>query len=404
MEFLELFKLFQVEAQRIENELIAMRRHFHRHPEPRWMEWKTSALVAEKLRTLGLEVKTGVPDTAVIANLYGTRKNRCVALRADLDALQIADGKKVEYASTVPGVSHTCGHDVHVTVVTGVAMVLAKFRDMLPGIVKFIFQPSEEIPVEDRDGAREVIQAGGLENPHVDAIFGLHCWPELRAGQVGINAGPAMACATGFNITMRGTKAHAGTPQFGRDAITAMCQTIVSIHHLISRRVAAADAVAINIGTIAGGESRSIIADSVTVMGTMRTLDVGLRERLKQEMREMVEGISRAYGTRGEIEFAPDMPPVINDENLTRMVDKVARALLGDQAVVHLKIGAMTAENFALYIQDRPGFYLKLGVANTETGHAYPLHHQLFDVDERCIVTGVSVLCAALYQYLRESV
>ena len=403
METKEIFKKFQAEAKQIEGELISLRRYIHRHPEPRWEEWNTSKLVAERMKALGLEVKTGVPDTAVIANLRGKSAGRCVALRTDLDALTIADGKKVDYASSVPNVSHACGHDVHITVVTGVAMVLSKFRDRLPGTVKFIFQPSEEIPVEDRDGAREVILAGGLENPHVDAIFGLHTWPELRAGQVGVNAGPAMACATGFNITMRGEKAHAGTPQFGRDALLAMCQAIIAVHHLISRRVAAADSAAINIGTISGGQSRSIVADEVTVAGTMRTIDVPLRERLKDEMRQMVAGISQAYGARGEVSFAPDMPPVINDERLTQIVNSAARAILGDANVIPLKIGAMTAENFALYIQDRPGFYLKLGVANAETGKAYPLHHELFDVDERAIVTGVSVMCAALYQYLCEA-
>jgi amidohydrolase len=397
----DLFKEFRNEAKRIEKDLISLRRHIHRHPEPRWEEWKTSALVAERMKALGLETKTHVPDTAVIALLRGAPSiPRCVALRADLDALAIADGKKVDYASCVPNVAHACGHDVHVTVVVGVATVLAKFRDQLPGAVKFIFQPSEEIPVEDRDGAREVIQAGGLENPHVDAIFGLHCWPELRAGQVGINVGPTMACATGFTITVRGEKAHAGTPHFGRDALLAMSQTIVSIHHLISRRVLAADTVAINIGTISGGKSRSIVADCVAVEGTMRTFDVELRERLKQEMRQMVVGISQAYGTRGEIQFSPDMPPVINDERLAAITENAARAILGQAGVVTLRGGAMTSENFALYIQDRPGFYLKLGVANPETGRACSLHHELFDVDERAIEVGVSVLSAALYEYL----
>jgi amidohydrolase len=357
------------------------------------------------MKRLGLEVKTGVPDTAVIALLRGGgpragAATRCVALRTDLDALAIADGKKVEYASRVPNTAHACGHDAHIAVVTGVATVLSRFRDQLPGTVKFIFQPSEEIPLAGRDGAREVIRAGGLKNPEVDAIFGLHCWPELRAGQVGVNAGPSMACATGFTITMKGQKAHAGAPQFGRDALLAVCQAIVSVHHLISRRVAAADHVAINIGTLHGGASRSIVADSLTAEGTLRTIDVPLRERLKKEIRQMVAGVSRAYGTVGEVSFDTDMPPVINDEGLTRIVERTACAVLGRSSVIPLRIGAMTAENFALYIQDRPGFYLKLGIANAETGKAYPLHHELFDVDERAIEVGVSVLSAALYEYL----
>ncbi len=406
MQSKDIFDAFRDEARRIEKDLIALRRTIHRHPEPRWTEWKTSALVAQRMKDLGLEVKTGVPDTAVIALIPGAKPGRCAALRADLDALAIADGKadpgrsKVEYASCISGAAHACGHDVHVTVVCGVAAVLSRFKDRLPGTVKLIFQPSEEIPIEDRDGAREVIEHGGLENPRVDAIFGLHCWPELRAGQVGVNAGPAMACATGFDITMRGEKAHAGTPEFGRDALLAMCQTITSIHHLISRRVAAADTVAINIGTIAGGQSRSIVADSVTASGTMRTMHPPLRERMKAEMRRIVEGVSLACGTKGEVRFSPDMPPVINDERLTAIVEQTARAVLGAANVVPMRIGAMTAENFALYIQDRPGFYLKLGVANAETGQSYPLHHELFDVDERAIQTGVVVLCSSLYQYL----
>jgi len=387
-------------TEEIEGYLIGLRRNFHRYPELGFEEKRTGAIIAEKLCAIGAEVKSGLAETGLIALIRGRGKGRCVALRADMDGIAIQDMKKVEYASCVKNVMHACGHDAHMAIAVGVGIVLNDLRDEFDGVVKLIFQPSEEIGLHGVSGAAEMIKDGALKKPDVDAIFGMHCWPELRAGTVGINYGAAMAAADSLTLEVYGETAHAGAHHLGRDGILAVSEMIVALHHVVSRNTDPAEPVVIHIGQIEGGRSRAILADHVHAYGTLRTVNEATRRRIRKRINEVVSGIARAYGVKAEAVWTGSCPPVINDERLTKLAEEVARKVIGARRVVRLDSCPMTSEDFALFAQEVPGCYLKIGIADSRTGKSLPLHHNRFDIDEKAISTGVRVLSAALYEYL----
>lgn len=378
-------------------DLIALRRDLHAHPELRFAERRTAALVAERLRRVGWQVTEGVARTGVLALLSGSDPGPCIAVRADLDALPIGDEKSVPYASTVPGVCHACGHDVHTTVVVGLGERLARRSDW-PGTVRLIFQPAEEIPFGERSGGAAMLEAGALADPAVDVVLGLHCWPDLPAGMVGVDDVIAMAAKDAFGIRVLGTSAHAATPSRGVDAILVAAQLVTSLHHLVSRRTDAHERAALNVGTIAGGRSQSVLADRVELTGTLRTVDEEVRQRLKAALGQVTTGIAAAAGALVEIELANEMPAVRNDGRLVARAHRVLAAHLGKEAVRRLAEPPMTTDDFALYAERVPGLYLKLGVRGPD--RVRPLHHPLFDVDERAIGVGVDAMEALVRNLL----
>jgi len=400
----ETLRKIREKTDEIEEELIRIRRDIHAHPEVRFEERRTGAIVTERLYSAGVHPKTGLAETGLTALIEGKApaKGKCVGLRADMDAINIQDKKRVEYVSRVEHVAHACGHDVHTVVALGVGIVLASMREHLNGSAKLIFQPSEEIGLHGKSGAREMINDGALENPPLDGIFALHCWPELRAGTVGIGAGPAMAAADSMTLKVQGEGAHAGTPHRGRDAILAACETIAAVHHVIPRNVSPQETAAINFGTIQGGESRAILADQVEALGTLRTTNEETRTFLKKRIEDVAAGMARAYDVKITLDWTLGMPPVINDAGLAELTADVARQVLGPDSVVPMTSCPMTAEDFALFAERVPALYLKLGVADRETGKCFPLHHHEFDVDESAIAVGVKLLSAAMCEFLRR--
>lgn len=372
-------------------DLIAFRRDLHAHPEVRFTERRTAARVSQRLRASGWQVTEGVAQTGLVATLQGTSSGAVIAVRADLDALPVQDLKHVDYASTAPGVCHACGHDVHTTVVVGLAERLSRVRDWC-GTVKLIFQPAEEIPFGEASGGAAMIDAGVLGRPDVQAVLGLHCWPQLDAGTVGIDQSVAMGAKDAFRLRVLGTGAHAATPSRGDDAILAACQLVSALHHLVSRRIDAHERAALNIGTIAGGRSQSVLADNVELTGTIRTVDEDVRQRLKAGLERVSSGIGAAAGCRVEVEWANAMPAVRNAAELVNRAEMVLAERLGPGKVRTLVDPPMTSDDFALYAERVPGLYLKLGVRGPS--HDQPLHHSLFDVDERAIETGVDALDA----------
>jgi amidohydrolase len=369
--------------------LVALRRDLHAHPELRFAEHRTAGRVASRLRAAGWGVVEGVATTGVVATLAGERPGPCVAVRADLDALPVPDRKSVPYASQHPDACHACGHDVHTTVVVGLGERLARDRSW-PGTVKLLFQPAEEIPFGQQSGGAAMLEAGVLDNPTVDAVLGLHCWPDLPAGTVGIDDAVAMAAKDAFRIRVVGVGAHAATPSRGVDAILVASQIVGALHHLVSRSTDARDLASLNVGTVAGGSSQSVLADSVEMTGTIRTVDAAVRERLRARLEQVVAGVASAAGTIGEVEWANDMPAVRNDARVVARAQAVLPALLGAESVRRLTDPPMTTDDFALYAQRVPGLYFKLGVAGPDGCH--PLHHSLFDVDERAIAAGVDTV------------
>ena len=385
------------------DDLITIRRDIHAHPEERFQEVRTAKIVVENLRRPGIEVQTGVGVTGVVGTLRGgLGEGKVLGIRCDMDALPIQEKSDVPYRSRSDGKMHACGHDVHTTVGIGIARILASMRESFRGTIKFIFQPSEEIPHGEKSGALEMIKDGVLEAPHVDAIFSLHCWPDLNAGQVGVRAGPAMAAAEAFLINMIGQQAHAASPHRGRDAILGAAEVITSLHHIISRRTDPSIPFALNVGYIEGGSPLGIIAGLASLSGTVRTLSKESMEFVTDLIKNTVDGVSQVLDLKNEVILDDFFPPVINDSHLNEIVSFAASQILGSENVIVQEKCPMTAEDFAHFTDKLPGYYLKVGVANDSKGIRFPLHSEFFDVDERAIAVGVSVLAAAAMTYLVE--
>jgi amidohydrolase len=379
----------------LEPELIEIRRNFHREPELRFEEHRTAETVEELLRPLELSVRSGVAGTGLLADLRGERPGPTVALRADMDALPIRDAKDVPYASRRDGVMHACGHDAHMTIACGVLRVLEPLRAVLPGTLRVIFQPGEEVPAGEKSGAAEVIKAGALERPEVEAIFGLHVWPGLPAGTVGLQPGVTMAAADSFIVEVRGESSHAGEPHKGRDAIFAASSLVVQLKALLGREIPPGEPAAINVGTIHGGASQSVVADLVELSGTLRSLGGDRRERLLRKMQRVAEGTSSETGCSVRLNVSDTFPAVDNDPKLYERALAVLPETLGSDRVRVLTDVPMTADDFAHYLEAVPALYVKLGCASAE-GSIYPLHHRCFDIDEGVIWTGVEAVSSIL--------
>jgi amidohydrolase len=387
-------------AETLRARLIEQRRDFHMHPELSNREERTSRIVAERLRALGLdEVKTGVGKYGVVALLKGSKPGPVVAVRADMDALPIQETNDVPYKSQTPGVKHACGHDVHTTVQLGVAEVLSKMRDQIPGTIKFIFQPAEEgAPVGEEGGAPFMIKEGALENPRPSAIFGLHT-ASSDVGQIEYHSGPAMASADRFAITIRGKKSHGAQPQGGIDAVVVAAECVTALQTIHSRRINPLEPLVITIGTIKGGDRNNIIADEVKMEGTMRTLSEEVRTRAKNLMRETLAGVTSAYGATFDLQFDSPNPVTYNDPHLVEETLPTIRRIVGTANVVSPK-PFMPAEDFSYYQKVIPGFFYFLGVGNKAKGLTPAWHTADFDVDEESLIVGVKVMANVLLDYL----
>ncbi|HEY0380519.1 MAG TPA: amidohydrolase [Pyrinomonadaceae bacterium] len=388
-------------AESLRAQLVATRRDFHMNPELSNREERTSRVVAERLRALGLEdVKTGVGKYGVTALLKGAKPGPVVAVRADMDALPIQEVNDVPYKSKVPNVKHACGHDAHTTVELGVAEVLSKMRGEISGTIKFIFQPAEEGPPPGEEGgAKLMIKEGALENPRPAAIFGLHTYPQLEAGQVGYQSGPAMASSDRFTITVLGKSSHGAQPQAGVDAVVVAAECVTALQTIRSRRIDPLEPLVISVGSIHGGNRFNIIAGEVKMEGTMRTLSEEVRKRAQALMRETLQNITAAYGATFDLEFEENASVTYNEPALVDETLPTIRGVVGDKNLVSIK-PLMPAEDFAYYQRVVPGFYYFLGVGNRARGITAPWHTADFDIDEESLVVGVKVMSNVLLDYL----
>lgn len=387
-------------AEALRAQMVEQRRDFHMHPELSNREERTSRIVAERLRAMGLDdVKTGVGKYGVVALLKGSKPGPVVAVRADMDALPIQETIDVPYKSLVPGVKHACGHDVHTTVELGVAEVLSKMRHQISGSIKFIFQPAEEgAPQGEEGGARLMIKEGALDNPRPSAIFGLHTGA-FEVGQIAYHSGPAMASSDRFAITIRGKKSHGAQPQLGVDAVVVAAECVTAIQTIRSRRTDPLEPLVITIGTINGGDRHNIIAGEVKMEGTMRAMSEEVRMRSQEMMRQTLASVTSAYGASFDLQFDSPNPVTYNDPRLVDETLPTIRRIVGDANVVSPK-PFMPAEDFSLYQKVIPGFFYFLGVANKSKGLMPAWHTADFDVDEESLVVGVKVMSNVLLDYL----
>jgi IAA-amino acid hydrolase len=384
-------------AQKLSETLTSIRHDLHRHPELAFQEHATARLIAGRLADLGIPLRTGIGKTGVVGDIGQGRPR--IALRADIDALPIQEENDVPYASQVPGVMHACGHDVHVTCLLGAAQLLAEDAraGRLPGAVRLLFQPSEENQDEEGlSGAMRMVDEGVMQD--VDAIAGLHVWPDLPLGNISLRAGPASAYPDKFCLTIIGQESHGAFPHKGIDAITLAAQVINALQTVVSRRLDPTQAKVITVGTIQGGTKDNIMAGTVAMTGTIRTFEPEIREELFAEM-ERACGVARALGGDFELEIIPGYVPVVNDPAITDLVRQVGTALLGETGVHESRL-EMGGEDFGYFSQKAPGCFFLLGSAAPDEPRRL-VHHPRFDIDERCLPIGAAMLAETAVRFLR---
>jgi len=372
-------------------ELVAIRRHLHAHPELSGNEHQTAALVAGELRKLGWRVQEGVGRTGVLAEL-GPGAGPVVALRVDMDALPVEERTGLPYASVHQGLMHACGHDIHTSVGLGVAQVLAPLAQQLAGTVRLLFQPAEETA----QGAAWMRADGAMEG--VDALFGVHVFPSLPVGSIGVRSGSLTAAAGELEVEVLGEGGHGARPHQSTDAIWIAARVVSGLQEAISRRLDALHPVVVSFGRIEGGKAFNVIADHVRLLGTVRCLDLELHAQLPAWIEETVQAICKGYGGEARVRYRCISPPVHNDPALTQLLADAATELLGRDQVLWLEQPSLGAEDFAELQQGTPATMFRLGVAGPKG--CTPLHSNSFDADEGALAVGVQVLSASLLQWL----
>lgn len=374
-------------SQEIKDWLIEVRRDFHMHPELGMEEHRTSEIIAKYLDEMGIEYKTGVANTGVVGIIRGKMEGKTVAIRADMDALPIEEKNDVTYKSKIKGKMHACGHDAHMAVALGTAKLLNDMKDNLKGNVKLFFQPAEETV----GGAKPMIEEGVMENPKVDVVFGLHVSPEIPVGNIGIRYGKMNASSDCIRIIIHGESTHGAYPHSGIDAIVIAGHVITSLQTIVSRNVDPRNSAVVTLGAIKGGTRGNIIADKVEMMGTVRTLDPKIRQKVLTRIKETVEKVSESFGGRGEVIIEEGYASLINDNDMVDIVRTNAIDLLGKDKIKVIEDSSLGVEDFAYFLQKTPGAYFRLGCRNIEKGIIHEGHHCFFDLDEDCLNIGVAI-------------
>ncbi|TLS38702.1 M20 metallopeptidase family protein [Pseudalkalibacillus caeni] len=383
-------------AKAIQDDLTRWRRDFHQHPEPGFEEKRTSAIVADHLESLGLEVKKNVAGTGVIALLKGSEPGPTFALRADMDALPIQDEKDADYCSQNNGFSHACGHDAHTAMLMGAAKLLSE-RGLEKGNIKFVFQPAEE----GQGGAKAMIDNGVLENPEVDAIAGLHVNTGIDTGSITLSS-ERVGCGAAdfFSLKVIGKGGHAAHPHQTVDSVAVTAQVVSALQQISSRQVDPTDPIVVTIGSIHGGKASNVIAPAVEMTGTVRTLNPSLRQKIPEMMEKVIKGVTDGFGASYDFDFQFKFPSILNDDSLTDLAAQTADEVLGEGQYKKVKPG-MGGEDFAFYTEKVPAVFFRLGVGNDEM-ERFPGHHPKFDIDEKALPYGSAMLSQIALNYLKN--
>lgn len=379
-------------------DLVATRRDFHEHPELAFEEVRTSGIVAQRLRALGIEVQTNVAKTGVVGLLRGEGGEgnaKTVAIRADMDALPIHELNEIDYRSQVDGKMHACGHDGHTAIALAVADILSKRRAELKGNIKFIFQPAEE----NVGGAKPMVDEGAMAG--VDHVIGLHLISNYQLGRVGVRSGTVFASADKFTLTIRGKGGHAAMPEGSIDPIVIAAYITTALQTLISRQTSPFSPAVITIGTINAGTAFNIIPETAVMQGTMRAFTREHREFLLRRIQEVANGVATAMGGSCEMVSTGGCPPCTNDAGVTELVRKAAIATVGDDKVDDGEDVMTTgSDDMAYFLQSAPGCYFIVGAHNAEKGAEFPHHHPHFNIDEDALPIGVETLTRAALEIL----
>ncbi len=379
-------------ARELQDYIVEMRRDFHMHPELKWEEHRTAGIVESELKKYGYDVKR-VVDTGVVAVLHGKRSGNMVALRADMDALPIKEETDLPYASQVEGKMHACGHDAHTAMLLAAAQILSEIRDELEGSVKLVFQPAEE----GGWGAERMVTAGVVDD--VDAIFGMHIWATMPSGVIGIKAGALLASVDSFEVSIRGKGGHGAEPYKAIDPIAVAVDLVNAYQKIVTREVAATEPVVVSVTSINGGSAFNIVPEEVRMLGTIRTLDEGIREFVVKRMEDITKGYATAMRCDATLKLvSKPAPPTVNDAELAVFSKKV----LSDMGGIVEPDVAMIGEDFSFYGKKTRSMFLLLGTRNEEKGIVYPHHHPKFDVDEDVLYKGSAIHAILAYEYLRR--
>ena len=379
-------------TERIEPALIATRRDIHAHPELAFEEVRTAGIVAAELARIGVAHRTGIGRTGVVGLIEGGRPGKVLVIRADMDALPIAEKTGLPYASTLDGKMHACGHDIHTTTLLGVAEVLHALAPRLAGTVKLVFQPAEEAI----GGMAEMIEDGVMEAPRVDLALGFHNAPGMAVGQFGFCRGPALAAADTFTIAVHGKSGHAAHPHTTVDPVVAAATLVLQLQTVVSREVKPMHPVVVTVGSIHGGQAPNIIPDSVVLRGTIRTLHDQARDAAEAAIKRLCAGLAEGMRVRCDVEYRRGVPSLLNDDRVIDLTVDAIRAQFGD--VVHETEPSMGAEDFALMSRLVPSFQLRVGAG--APGRSDSLHNSNYQPDEACIGLGVQALSRAALDIL----
>ena len=376
-------------------ELIEVRRDLHAHPETAFEEVRTSGFVAGRLRAMGLEAKTGVGKTGVLATIKGGKPGKTVLLRADMDALPIQEENDVPYRSTTPGAMHACGHDCHTSILLGVGQKLIQEVGSWPGAVKLCFQPAEE----QGGGADAMIADGALENPAPDAAFGLHVWQDLDLGKIGVTSGPFMAAVDEFTVTLSGKGAHAAQPHLGVDPVLCAAHMVTALQAIASRETDPFSEVVVSVTQFHAGTAFNIIPPDATLNGTVRVFDPATWEGLPARFERIARGVATAFDCRVDVRYIRHNRPTVNDPKMATLARAVAVDLVGEENVVD-DLRTMGGEDFSAFLARVPGCFIAIGSRNVAKGLIHGHHHPRFDVDEQCLRIGAEMLLRTARRFL----
>jgi len=388
---------FEGAVSQIVEELIALRHELHQHPETCFEEqWTSRRLLKALSEVPGLKIRSSVGGTGIVATLNAERPGPCVALRADIDALPVAEANTFDYKSKHEGRMHACGHDGHMACLVGAAKVLARHADQLPGKVKFIFQPAEEIG----SGAVRMIDEGAMDDPSVDAAFAFHGWPTNPLGSVQIAAGPLLAAMTSFDIRLAGRQTHAAYPHMGTDVILTASHIVTQLQAIASRFTDPMDSVVVSICSIHAGETHNTLPDDCRMVGTMRALRQSTHDTAMRHIGEIVESTAQRFEVKGTITPIASVPPLVNDARAAQLVQSVARDVVGEANVLTDPSPSMGSEDFACFAQRAPSAMWLLGMRPPDRSDYPHLHHADFDFRDDVIATAVTMHCRIAHRFL----
>jgi len=383
----------------LKDELIELRRDFHKHPELGFKEYRTSEIVANYLEKCELNVKRGIAKTGVVALLEGNVPGPTLLLRADMDALPIQEENKISYKSVNDGVMHACGHDAHTAILLITAKILSDYREKIKGKIKFVFQPNEEV-----GGSKVMVDQGILKTPQVNAAMGLHLWTPIESGKIGVKAGPITATLDVFNLEIKGKGGHTGYPENAVDPIIAAANIIQTIQTIQTREISALKPTIIMFTKIKSGVKPNIIPDKVSLEGTMRYLYKGgekNEEKLEKRFERIVKAICKTYRTKYKLKFYNENQPVINDLNMTKLVRFTAEKVLGDIDRI-IPFMSTAGEDFSEFADKVPSVFYFVGAGNKEKKSCYPHHNPRFNIDEDAMSIGVEMHVRSALEFFNK--